>query len=463
MLQFSPLKSGILFFQEMAYMKNRIGIRLEDKNEWERRVPIVPDDAATLIREHGVALSIQPMPNRAFSDSEFLNAGCEIKPDLSDCKIVIGIKEMPEEFFEPGKTYVFFSHVIKGQKHNMPMLQRLIDLECNLIDYEKITDDNGFRLVFFGNEAGKAGMIDTLWALGKRLKKKGIRNPFTAIEQATKYHGLPDAESAINEVGNVIGSKGVPNELHPVVFGFAGYGNVSKGAQEILRQLPTIEISPDELLNPDSETFASKNHIYKVVFREEHMVEPVSDDVSFELQDYYDHPEKYRGVFAKYLPHLTVLMNCIFWNYNYPRLVTKQQIIEMYTNGVPKLVVIGDISIDVEGAIEVSVRVTNSGNPVYVYDVEKKSAIDGVRGNGPVILAVDNLPCELPRDSSIRFSSTLRDYMPAFANADFLVDFDNLDLPAPLIRAVIVYHGRFTQNYVYIQKYLDDFKAKHLL
>ncbi|MCX6647581.1 MAG: hypothetical protein NTY09_14655 [bacterium] len=444
-------------------MKNRIGIRIEDKNEWERRVPIVPVDAAALIRDRGVEFSIQPMANRAFSDSEYNNTGVKIDPALTDCSIVIGIKEMPEAFFEHGKTYIFFSHVIKGQKHNLPMLQKLIDLECNLLDYEKITDDKGIRLVFFGNEAGKAGMIDSLWALGQRLKKKKIDNPFIGIHQATGYRGLSDAETAIAQVGNEIRSKGVPDVLHPLTFGFAGYGNVSKGAQAILELLPVIEITPEELLHPGPDTFKSKNHVYKIVFREEHMAEPVSDDAVFELQDYYHHPEKYRSSFAKYVPHLTVLMNCIFWNYNYPRLVTKNLVIEMYTNSDPKLVVIGDISIDIEGAIQVSVKVTNCGNPVYVYDVDLMAPFDGVVGNGPVILAVDNLPCELPRDSSTRFSSTLRDYIPNLAEADFSVDFDKLDLIPPLKRAMIVYHGNLTPDYKYIQSYIDEFNSTHIL
>lgn len=442
-------------------MKNRIGIRLEDKNKWERRVPIVPMDVASLVREHGINISVQSMGNRAFSDGEYLAIGADVRPHLDDCPVILGIKEMPREFFERGKTYAFFSHVIKGQEHNMDMLQRLMDMECNLLDYEKITDDDGNRLIFFGSEAGQAGMIDTLWALGQRLVEKGIHNPFTGVRQATGYRGLTYAESAIEQVGADIVANGVPDEIHPVIFGFAGYGHVSRGAQGILNFLPVIEISPDELLNPGPDTFSSKNHVYKAVFYEQHMVDPVSDDMVFVLQDYYDHPEKYKGVFAKFVPHLTVLMNCIYWTEDYPRLVTKELINEMYTQGDPKLVMIGDISIDVEGAIEVSVKATDSGNPVYVYDVDSDTAIDGVVGNGPVILAVDNLPCELPREASTRFSESLRDYIPNLAATDFTVGFKELDLIPALKRAIIVYHGRLVPDFEYIQEFLDEFNAEH--
>ncbi len=436
-------------------MVNRIGIRLEDKNEWEKRVPIVPMDAGRLIREQGVGISVQPMPNRAFSDAEYMAIGARTDKDLAGCDVIIGIKEMPVDFFLRGKTYIFFSHVIKGQEHNMPILKRLMQLECNLLDYEKITDEKGIRQVFFGSEAGQAGMIDTLWALGQRLNEMKIDNPFIGVRQAPGYRSLTFAETALEAVGKEIASNGLADEIHPVVIGFAGYGNVSKGAQEILNNLPVIEISPDELLNPNPDTFSSNKQVYKVVFYEKDMVEPLEKGGVFELQDYYDNPEKYRGVFSKFIPHLTVLMNCIFWTDDYPRLLVKDQVVEMYSSGDPKLIVIGDISIDVEGAIEVSLKATDSGNPIYVYDVDSGLAIDGVKGNGPVILAVDNLPCELPREASTRFSGTLRNFIPDLVKADFSVGFDQLDLPEPLKRSVIVYHGKLTPEYEYLNEFLN--------
>jgi alpha-aminoadipic semialdehyde synthase len=330
-----------------------------------------------------------------------------------------------------------------------------MELECNLLDYEKITDKKGIRQVFFGSEAGQAGMIDTLWALGLRLNEKEIGNPFIGVRQAPGYRSLTFAETALEAVGREIASNGLADEIHPVVFGFAGYGNVSKGAQEILNHLPVIEISPDELLNPNPDTYLSNKHVYKVVFYEKDMVEPVDDGGVFELKDYYDNPEKYRGVFSKFIPHLTVLMNCIFWTDDYPRLLVKDQVVEMYSSGDPKLIVIGDISCDIDGAVEVTVKATDSGNPIYVYDVDSGEAIDGVKGNGPVILAVDNLPCELPREASTRFSGTLRNFIPDLVKADFSVGFDQLDLPEPLKRSVIVYHGKLTPEYEYLNEFLN--------
>jgi alpha-aminoadipic semialdehyde synthase len=433
----------------------RLGIRREDKNEWEKRVPLSPTDVGMLKLDHGILTLLQPFPTRAYSDAEFQAVGAEIDENLADCPVILGVKEMPSGFFRQGITFAFFSHVIKGQSYNMPMLKRILDVGCNLIDYEKITDDKGVRLVFFGREAGQAGMVDTLWSLGERLCTEGIENPFAAVKHAIDYHGMSFIEIALALVAHQITTDGIPDPIHPVIIGFAGYGNVSRGAQAILDHLPVIDISPEDLLNPTPDTFSLRNHVYKVVFKEEHMAVPRESGYQFELQDYYKHPERYVGVFERYVPHLTVLMNCIYWSERYPRLVTTDLVRKMYSGPAhPKLKVIGDISCDLHGAIEVNMKTANPGNPVYVYDVNKGEAVDGVEGDGPVILAVDNLPAELPREATSRFSHSLTPLIPDLVKADFTVPFENLILPPELKRAVICHRGQLTPDYEYLREFL---------
>lgn len=433
-------------------MKSKIGIRREDKNKWERRTPIVPEHVAMLKEKFDITTIIQPSDIRVFSDDEYKNVGAIVKEDLSDSNIVFAIKEIPIDFFQPGKTYVFFAHVIKGQKHNMPMLKKMMELGCNLIDYEKITDEKGRRLVFFGRYAGLAGMVDTLWAFGKRLKLKNIITPFENIKQTIHYKGLDDIKKHLNEIGEKIKSEGLPDEISPLVVGFAGYGNVSRGAQEILDLLPVEEISPTDLSFLSSDY--SNNVVYKVVFKEEHMVEKINKSSDgFELKDYYEHPEKYKSVFDKYVPHLSILMNCIYWDARYPRLVTTDFIKKNFSKDF-KLQIIGDISVDIEGAIEFTKKATTPDNPVFVYNPRTDDITDGYTGEGVVVMAVDNLPCELPRESSRSFSETLIRFIPDIADADFSVDFKDLSLPSEIKKAVILHHGKLTPDYEYINKFL---------
>lgn len=433
----------------------RVGIRREDKSIWERRVPVVPGDVGELTRRHGIEVVVQPSETRVFDDQEFARVGAQVREDLSDCDVVLAVKEIPPELFLPGTIYVFFAHVIKGQPYNMPMLQRLLDLGCVLIDYEKVTDDKGRRLIFFGRHAGWAGMLDTLWALGQRLEWEGVPNVFAPISQAHTYPCLEAAQEAVRRVGERIRAEGIPNRLAPLVVGFAGYGNVSQGAQDIFDLLPFEELAPADL--PDLDRGKPNPHtLYKVVFKEEHMVVPVDPAGGFVLRDYYEHPEKYTSRFSGYLPHLTVLVNGIYWEARYPRLVTKAALRELFTGPArPRLRVIGDISCDVEGAIECTVRCTEPGSPVFVYNPLTGAAVDGYAGEGVVVMAVDILPSELPREASNDFSAVLKEYVPAIATADYTVPFDQLALPPEIKRAVVVYQEELTPDYRYLTQYLD--------
>ncbi len=436
-------------------MVNRIGIRKEDKDTTEKRAPLTPAHVEKLIREFQVEVVVEPSPQRIFSDSEYRQAGAIISDDLGDCNIIFGVKEIPSHNFLPKHTYCFFSHTIKGQDYNMPMLKRMLDLRDTLIDYEKVTDENGRRLIFFGRFAGYAGMIDTLWAFGQRLKWEKIDTPFAEIKQALNYPSLEAAKQAVREVGEKIARDGIPNALLPLICGFAGYGQVSQGAQEIFDLLPVEEIPAQELAAFVQKGDFSPNKVYKVVFKESDMVRPKNPQDAFELQDYYRHPEKYQGRFEEYLPYLTILVNGIYWEPKYPRLVTKRYLKQMFADGKqPRLRVIGDITCDIEGSIECNLKATKSTNPIYVYDPQKETIRDGYEGHGPVVLAVDKLPSELPREASATFGEALLPFVPALAKADYNVPFPQLDIPPEFKRAVIAHDGQLTPDYKYLKEFL---------
>ena len=491
-----------------------IGIRKEDKNPWERRVPITPELVGRLKEEYGIATRVQSFPKRAFSDAEFQKAGAEVIEGFPNTKVVFAVKEIPSQYFQPGQTYVYFSHVIKGQDYNMPMLRRLMDLGCSLIDYEKITDEKGRRLVFFGKEAGQAGMIDTLWALGRQLDHEAIPSPFGVIRKTVEYNGLDGALSHLNDVGHEIEKNGLSDEISPLIVGFAGYGNVSRGAQEVLNVLPVLEILPHEVEGLKESGNYSRNHVYKVVFKEEHMAELIEKthtevNTGFELQDYYDHPEKYQGTFPRYVPHLTILMNCIYWDERYPRLVTKEQLRTLYSgtpsskteqieshsseakqidshssetkqidshssetkqiDSHPTFRVVGDISCDYEGAIEATLHSTDSGRPTFVYDPLQDKIIERGEGSsgtgdegvtteprGLTIMAVDNLPAELPKEASSRFGASLFPFIPSIARADYTVPLVELELVPEVRRALILYQGKLTPEFDYLKEFVED-------
>jgi alpha-aminoadipic semialdehyde synthase len=431
-----------------------VGIRREDKNKWEARVPLLPEDLAELQRRHGLRFLVQPSSIRAYGDEEFRSAGIEVAEDLDAASLVVAVKEIPVELLRPEKVYLYFAHVIKGQPYNMPMLRRLMELGCSLVDYERIIDDRNRRLVFFGIHAGYAGMIETLWCLGRRLESRGLSTPLAEVRHAYEYDGLESAKNHLREIGERIKSDGLDPALAPMVFGVSGYGNVSRGAQEILDCLAVAEIEPAALPTAAARGGDAPAPLIKVVFKEEHMVRPAEPGVPFQLQDYYDHPEKYRGMFDLHLPHLDVLTNTIYWDERYPRLVTREWV--KHEGAAARLQVIGDISCDIEGSIEITLKATQPDEPCFTYDAASDGVTMGCAGPGPAVMAVDNLPCELPREASQHFSRTLRDMVPALATADWNAPFEQLELPSQLKRAVIVHRGELTPDYRHLKDYLND-------
>lgn len=435
-------------------MQRCIGVRRENKSRWERRVPVTPAVARALTKEHDIRVHVQPSPIRAFAEDEFTAAGAIVQEDLAACPVVFAVKEIPPALFRPGGAYMFFAHVIKGQPHNMPMLRRLLELGCTLIDYEKVTDEQGRRLIFFGRYAGLAGAIETLWALGQRLAAQGIMTAFAEMRHAYEYHDLAEATAAVAQVGAAIRTDGLPAACTPLTIGVAGYGNVSKGAWEILNLLPVEVIRPEELADITSGAGISRTVVYATTFREEHIVAPRGDLEPFDCQRYYDCPDNFRPIFERHLPHLSVLINGIYWDERYPRLVTVDALRRLTEAGHLRLHVIGDISCDIEGAIECTVKATEPGQPVFVYDPLTSAIRDGHEGPGVVVMAVDILPSELPRDASESFSAVLQAHIPAIAAADYSTSFEELALPPEIKRAVIVHRGELTPAYRHLSRYL---------
>jgi len=431
-------------------------MRLEDKNEWETRVPLVPDDVRKLVAG-GVHICVQRFPRRAFTDAQFEAAGATLVDDVRECDLVLGVKEIPVSEFVDEQAYMFFSHTIKGQSYNMKMLAALVEMRCSLLDYETIADDNGNRLVFFGRHAGLAGAVDTLWTLGKRQEALGQTTPFLALKQCRHYPNLDAARQAVSGVGSRIARDGLPESLAPLVIGVTGYGNVSSGAQEIVDLLPVVEVSPDDLPEFVRANRTLTNKVAKVVYKERDLVEPKDPNREFELQDYYANGSDYRSKFGPHLELLTVLMNGIYWDEKYPKLADAQQLRDLFapSDGLPRLTVVGDITCDVDGSLACTLRDTEPGDPCYVYDPATGEAPSGFEGSGLSVMAIGNLPCELPASASETFSSALSPFIGDMAAANWSEpEFGKVSLPDPIRRCVILWHGELTPDYEFMGEFL---------
>jgi len=436
-------------------MIKTIGIRREDKNKWERRVPLVPDDVAELRETYGIKTIIQPSKIRIFSDDEYLRAGAEVSEDLKAADAVFAVKEIPLHLLEEGQTYLFFSHTIKGQPYNMKMLQKLMDLKCNLIDYELIAGRQDNRLITFSGYAGFAGLIETLHAYGKKMKLKGYASPFAEIKQAYQYSSLEEAKKQISKIGEIISEKGLPKELTPLTVGFLGYGNVSKGAQEMFDLLPFKTIDPDQLkeLMVKEGDDSGNHHLYKVIFKEEDLVKPLKG--AFNLQEYFDHPERFESVFEQYQSLLKIVINCVYWTEKYPRFVTRETL-KKNVQSIEKsgIQVIGDITCDINGSIEITRESTMPDKACYTYYAENDSFVDGIQETGITVMAIDNLPCEFPHEASNEFSRELKNFVNGIVTADFKADYNTIELPCEIKKATILYNGRLTEKYEYMNEFI---------
>jgi len=432
-------------------------IRAEDKNRWERRAPLVPEDLRQIIAETGAGALVEKSEKRFFTADQYAAAGAGSCVGMADGDVICGVKEIPVEKILDNKTYVFFSHTVKGQKDNMPLLQRIIDSGSTLIDYERITDEKGRRLIYFGPFAGHAGAIDILSLMGEHWAEKGLDTPFAAVRRAHRYESVDAACQHLREIGGRIEKDGLPRQLCPFTVGILGYGNVSGGVQQIFDCLPTERLSADAVNDGAARDPGNRHTVYLTVFKEQDLVKPRADGAVFDLQEYYDHPERYQSRFARFLPCFTLLVNAVYWEKRYPRFVTWADLKRM-ADRTPafKLGGIADISCDIHGSIECNVKSTDSDAPAYRVDPVAGTTEDGHLGEGIVVLAVDNLPCELPKDSSSFFSRQFSPLVPGLLSADYERSLDDSGLPPEIKRAVIVYNGRLTGDYEYLKGYFTS-------
>jgi alpha-aminoadipic semialdehyde synthase len=433
-----------------------IGIRREDKSKWERRVALTPSHVKQLLEKNPkLKFIVQPSRNRVFRDNEYQKVGAILSEDLSECSFIVGVKEVPKEKLLPNRSYMFFSHTIKAQDYNMPLLDEVFAQKVRLIDYEKITDDTGKRLVAFGTFAGNAGAIDFLHGIGKYFINLGFSTPFLNVSFTYSYPSLEKAKIALREIGEAIADEGIPEEFCPLVFGITGRGRCSEGVHEILECFPIKVVDPNELqeLVKNPKDPKHRSQVYVTYFESEHMVAPKDHEKKFDKKHYYENPHLYDPIFhEKYLPYVSVLYHCMYWDKKFPRLISNEQIKAAAEQKNLRMFGICDVTCDFEGSIQFLTEFTSIDKPFYVYDpiTGEKSYETDKPTNNILYQSVDHLPTELAFDASTHFAEKLSPFIENIALSDISKPFEEQGLCPEIKRAVITWNGALTPSFRYI-------------
>lgn len=427
-----------------------VGILRESK-PGEARAPLTPTDV-TWLKNRRISLEVESSAQRIYSDSEYERHGAKIVKKFDKASLLVGIKEPSINNICKNKVYMVFSHTIKGQKENMPLLKECLSKGVTLIDFERITDLYGRRLVFFGRFAGICGTVNSLYYYGKKLEREGIENPFSQLRPAFKYGSFLKAKNDLAVIGDRISKKGIDKRLSPFIIGITGHGNVSKGVNEALEPLHPIEIHPRDIERFRQHQRHIRNRVYKIVFYREEKLRSKSGR-GFYFEEYLSHPERFESNMAHYLPHLNILLHGSYWDKKYPRLVTKNMVKKIYDKNF-KLKLIGDISCDINGSIEMTHKTTTIDSPTLTYNPKTGKTVDGYESDGITILSRDNLPTELAKDASRDFGLLVREYLYQLA-AHGVKDITNhVAIPREVRQAVIVEKKKLTKSYSYLSRYI---------
>lgn len=397
----------------------KIGLLRERKSPPDIRVALIPWQCKSLMEEYpGLTIVAEDYPQRSYSNDEFKAKQVTVSGDISDCDILIGIKEVPVEALIENKTYIIFSHTIKKQAHNQKLLQAVLKKNIRLIDYECLRYPDNGRIIGFGRFAGIAGAYNTIRAWG-------IRNHSFQIQPA---HACYDLEELYHELKKV--------KLPAIKILLTGAGKVGNGAQEILDKIGIKEVSWESYLNDTFEEAVYTQIEFPVYNKRK-------DGGEFNEQEFFSHPEKYESNFHPFLAHTHIFIAGHFWSAGSPKFFNAADL----ASPTCKITVIGDISCDIDGPIPSTIRASTIEKPYYGFQPVTGKETGAFDSDAITVMAVDNLPCELPRDASEDFGNHLMDKIfPLLLGND----------PEGIIeKATIAKDGKLTSAYAYLQDYAD--------
>ena len=397
----------------------KFGIIKERKNPPDRRVVFSPEKLLELKQQFpDVRIKVESSDIRIFSDEAYKNAGLEIAEDVSDCDVLLGVKEVPIDALIPNKKYFFFSHTIKKQPYNRKLIQAILKKNIELFDHETIIKENGARLIGFGRYAGIVGAYNGFRAYG--LKNKSFILP--------KAEKLDSQQELINELQKIA----LPN----IKIILTGNGKVAYGAKEMLDGMNIKKVSVDDYLN---KTFNEPTYCLVDVLD----YNKRKDGAVINNHDFYNHPENYVSDFMRFGTVTDFFIAGHFYGNGAPYLFTREDA------KLPefKIRLVADISCDVDGPVASTLRASTIEEPLYGYNPQTESEVNYKDKNAIVVMAVDNLPCELPKDASEGFGEMfLQHVIPAFYNND---------KEGVLERAKMTENGKLTKRFSYLQDFVD--------
>ena len=397
----------------------KFGIIKERKNPPDRRVVFSPFELLQVKKQFPNAeIKVEASDIRVFSDNEYTENGFEVSDDVSDCDVLIGVKEVPIDALIPNKKYFFFSHTIKKQTYNRKLLKACIDKNIELYDHETIVNENNTRLIGFGRYAGIVGAYNGIRAFGLKYE----------IFNLPKAENLTSQDALIQQLKKQF--------LPPIKIVLSGKGKVAMGAKEMLDGMKIKEVSVENYL---STTYTYP--VYTMVDVEDYNSK--KDGSAFDKKDFYANPQNYNSNFERFTEVSDIFIAGHFYGNGAPVILSK----EMLASPKCKIKVVADISCDIDGPIACTLKASTIADPNYGYLPSDHKEVDMFHPSAIVVMAVDNLPCELPKDASEGFGEMFLEHViPAFFNND---------ANGVLERAKITEKGRLTPRFAYLQDYLD--------
>ncbi|MCV6629561.1 MAG: NAD(P)-dependent oxidoreductase [Flavobacteriaceae bacterium] len=400
----------------------KIGILQERKNPPDRRVVFSPAACQKLLQQFPNAkLLVEQSPIRVYPDTAYTEAGIPVVTDIAEADVLLGVKEVPVEALIPNKKYFFFSHTIKKQPYNRKLLQAILQKNIELYDHEVITNTMGQRTVAFGRYAGLVGAYNG-------FRTYGLKH---GIYDLPKAETLPDLDALIAALHNI--KDHVPN----IKIVLTGKGKVGKGAKEILDAMALKEVDVDAYLHLSFDEPVYCN-IDVLDYNKR------KDGLLINNNDFYQNPEEYESDFMRFAMVSDMYIAGHFFGDGSPYIFTREDA----KSTDFKISVVADISCDIDGPVATTVQSSTIADPIYGYDAKTETVVDYKSKNAIAVMAVDNLPCELPKDASDGFGAAFLEYViPAFFNND---------KDGVLERARMTQNGKLTPRYTYLQDYVES-------